>query len=116
MKKLNMIEKFEVKFLREAREFLLTLDEKTRDKILMNIDHAKHGLDPKLLKRLNSEIWEFRTKYKRQHFRILSFWDKRDNQNTLVIATHGFIKKSQKTPINEIKKAERIMKLYFEQY
>ncbi|KAB4395500.1 type II toxin-antitoxin system RelE/ParE family toxin, partial [Bacteroides nordii] len=33
--------------------------------------------------------------------------------NTLVIATHGFIKKTQKTPPKEIAKAEEIRKDYF---
>ncbi|MEY3321410.1 MAG: hypothetical protein RLZZ417_993 [Bacteroidota bacterium] len=33
--------KFEVIFLTEAREFLLLLDEKSRDKIIFNIDKAR---------------------------------------------------------------------------
>ena len=32
---------------------------------------------------------------------FLAFWDKDDKINTLVIATHGFIKKTQKTPPKE---------------
>ena len=40
--------------------------------------------------------------------------DKRNNENTLVICTHGFIKKSNKTPKSEIEKATKIMKIYFE--
>jgi phage-related protein len=44
---------------------------------------------------------------------LLAFWDKRDKSETLVIATHGFIKKTQKTPKDEIKKARQIMELYF---
>jgi phage-related protein len=31
------------------------------------------------------------------------------------LATHGFVKKTQKTPKGEIKKAEEIRKEYFEQ-
>ena len=42
-----------------------------------------------------------------------AFWDKGDKVNTLVIATHGFIKKTQKTPSKEITKAEEIRKDYF---
>lgn len=34
--------------------------------------------------------------------------------NTLVVATHGIIKKTQKTPKKEIARAEAIMKQYFE--
>jgi phage-related protein len=35
----------------------------------------------------------------------LAFWDKTDSEQTLVLATHGFIKKTQKTPRNEIERA-----------
>ena len=44
---------------------------------------------------------------------MLAFWDKRNNQNTLVVATHGFIKKTQKTPKQEITHAEQIKDQYF---
>ena len=44
---------------------------------------------------------------------MLSFWD--HSENTLVIATHGFIKKRQKTPTEEIRKAERIRNQYFKE-
>jgi hypothetical protein len=43
----------------------------------------------------------------------LAFWDKSDNKETLVIATHGFIKKVDKVPINEIERAERLRDKYF---
>ena len=33
----------------------------------------------------------------------------------MVVATHGLEKKTQKTPGKEIKKAEAIMKAYYEQ-
>lgn len=44
-------------------------------------------------------------------YRLLAFWDTREN--ALIITTHGFIKKSQKTPKSEIEKAERKRKEYF---
>ena len=34
--------------------------------------------------------------------------------NTLIVATHGFIKKAQKTPQKEICKADTIRRQYFE--
>lgn len=46
-------------------------------------------------------------------YRLLAFWDKVREIDTLVIATHGFIKKTQKTPPKEIAKAEEIRKIYF---
>jgi len=45
--------------------------------------------------------------------RLLAFWDKEDSKETLVVATHGFIKKTQKTPKNEIEKAEHMRLEYF---
>lgn len=84
-------------------------------KILYNIDKAKYVNDPELFKKLDELIWEFRTKYKRTYYRLLSFWDKIDATETLVIATHGIIKKTDKIPKAEIEKAKAIMNQYFEQ-
>lgn len=53
--------KFDVVFLTEAREFLFILDEKSRDKVIFNIDKAKVKTDNELFKKLQGEIWEFRT-------------------------------------------------------
>jgi len=69
--------------------------------------------DPKLLKKLQNGIWEFRTKYAGLQIRLLAFWDKTDNKETLVIATHGFIKKVDKVPKNEIDRALRLKDKYF---
>jgi len=46
--------------------------------------------------------------------RFLAFWDKSNNKDTLVLATHGFIKKMDKVHKNEIERAERIRIIYFE--
>ena len=106
--------KFNVIFLTEAREFLLELDKKSRDKIIFNIDKSKIKNDNELFKKLKGEIWEFRTLYNRTYFRIFAFWDKTEKVETLVLATHGIIKKTGKTPEKEIKKAENIRYRYFE--
>jgi phage-related protein len=45
----------------------------------------------------------------------LSFWDKTEETGTLVAATHGIVKKTDKVPKGDIEKARTIMKLYFEQ-
>jgi phage-related protein len=106
--------KFDVVFLTEAREFLLELDEKSRDKIIFNIDKSKIKNDNELFKKLKGEIWEFRTLYNKTYFRIFAFWDKTEKTKTLVLATHGIIKKTGKTPEKEIEKAESIRLKYFE--
>jgi phage-related protein len=101
-------------FLEEVDEFLDELDGKVKNKILYNIAKAQGMSDPKLFKKITTEIWEFRTKYENLQYRLMAFWDKRDNQNTLVVCTHGIIKKTDKVPSQDIEKAENIRKYYFE--
>lgn len=109
-----MANKFRVDFLGEAIDFMESLDESIRVKIYYNIRKAQMINDPELFKKLNEFIWEFRTLYNKKYYRLLAFWDKTDNLDTLVISTHGFIKKTQTTPKDEIKRAEAIRKEYFE--
>lgn len=106
---------FEIIFLEQALEFIDSLDKKSRIKVIYNIDKAKLKTDPKLFKKLDDDIWEFRTVFKGLQYRLLAFWDKTDNTETLVLATHGFIKKVNKVPKKEIEKAKRIRTAYFEQ-
>ena len=101
-------------FLRPAKEFILSMDKKTQTKIYYVVDKASFVNDPKLFKKLQDDIWEFRIKYKTFQIRLLAFWDKRDGNNTLVISTHGFIKKTDKVRKNEIEKATYEMKRYFD--
>ena len=104
---------FETIFLEEAEEFISGLDPKTIKKILYNIDHAEQTNNPKIFKKLQNDIWEFRTKFAGLQIRLLAFWDKTDNKNTLVIVTRGFIKKVDKVPANEINRAVRLKEEYF---
>jgi phage-related protein len=99
---------FDTRFLEEADEFIVALKLKTVKKILYNIDLAEQTNDPR------QDIWEFRTKHEGLQIRLLAFWDKTDNKKTLVIATHGFIKKVDKVPANEIERAVRIRERYFD--
>ncbi len=109
-----MIARFEVIFLSEAIEFIQNLDEKARKKIFYNIDKARLLNDPKLFEKLEEDIWYFRTRYSTIQYRIFAFWDKTDSRKTLVITTHGVIKKSNKVSKAEIEKAKQIRKEYFE--
>ena len=104
---------FETIFLEEADMFVASLDVKTQKKIFYNVRIAEQTNDSELFKKLNDDIWEFRTLYNNLTIRILAFWDKTDKTRTLVFATNGFIKKTQKTPVNEIERARRIMARYF---
>ncbi|PQA94695.1 addiction module toxin RelE [Chryseobacterium shigense] len=103
---------FNTLFLEDTVVFLSGLDQKSAAKIIYNIDLAEQTNDPRLFKKLSGEIWEFRIRYLGKQYRLLAFWDKRDKETTLVIATHGFIKKDNKVPKKEIKKAEKIRENY----
>ena len=109
-----MDKKFDVDFLGDAIDFINALDNKPRRKIYYNIRKSQLVNDPELFKKLTEFIWEFRTLYEKKYYRLLAFWDKADNKETLVFVTHGFIKKTKKTPKNEIIRAEKIRKAYFE--
>lgn len=97
----------------EADAFLYSLPHKAYQKVVYNIHKVEQGiLDKELFKKLeNSEIWEFRTLYNGIAYRLFAFWD--TEEETLIIATHGIIKKTQKTPDKEIEKAEALRVEYF---
>ena len=104
--------RFDVIMLQEADDFLASLDTKVRNKIIYNARKSSFVLDNELFKKLEgSDIWEFRTLYNGICYRLLAFWD--TEANSLVLATHGFIKKTNKTPKKEIERAETIRKEYF---
>lgn len=105
---------FRTLFLEEAKRFISGLDTKAVKKVLYNLDLAEQTNDPRLFKKLRDEIWEFRIRYGGNQIRLLAFWDKTDNLNTLVVATHGFIKKVDKVPDNEIGRAKNIRKKYLD--
>ncbi|MBE2227091.1 MAG: type II toxin-antitoxin system RelE/ParE family toxin [Ignavibacteria bacterium] len=108
-----MNSKFNVLFLKEAKDFLESIDVISRDKILFNIRKAQLFNDPGLFKKLTEDIWEFRTIYNKTYYRLFAFWDKTNKENILVVNTHGLIKKTSKTPKAEIEHAETLRKEYF---
>ena len=106
---------FEVAFMDEATEYLGTLPLAVREKIYYNADKVAGGVvDNDLFKKLDGSdgIWEFRTKYNGMEYRLLAFWDEQEKR--LVVATHGFVKKTWKVPQKEISRAEALRKKYYE--
>ena len=108
-----MSKNFEVLVSEEARVFIKSLDIKLQKKIAYNIQISREVNDTKILKKLTEEIWEFRTRYDKQQIRLLAFWD--PNLKSLIVCTHGFKKKTQKTPKSEINKALEFIKKYLNQ-
>ena len=97
----------------EAKAFVRSLPEKAQKKVTFNIRRVECGeINKDLFKKLTDEIWELRTSYNGMCYRLLAFWD--NERRVLIIATHGFVKKTWKVPKNEIARAESIMKEYFE--
>lgn len=110
---MEVVPKFQVLYTEDVQSFLASLEPKVRDKIIYNIEKSRLVMDKDLFKKMgDTDIWEFRTLYNGISYRLLSFWDTEDE--ALVIAAHGFVKKSNKTPPKEIVKAEAIRIEYFE--
>lgn len=109
-----MKKRFNVELMNEVDDFLKSLNEKARNKIIYNIRKAQIVNDNELFKKLNSTVWEFRTLHNKTYYRLFAFWDKTEKNNTIVISTHGIEKKTKKTPKKEIVKTEQLMKHYFE--
>ena len=97
----------------EADNFVRLQPLKVQQKITYNIRRLESGvIDKELFKKLEgSDIWELRTLFNGNCYRLFAFWD--TEIRTLVVATHGMVKKTQKTPKKEIEKAERIRNEYF---
>ena len=97
----------------EAEDFVRSQPVNVQQKITYNIRKLESGVMSKeLFKKLaGSNIWELRTMYNGNCYRLFSFWD--TDLRTVVVATHGIMKKTQKTPQKEIDKAERIRIEYF---
>jgi phage-related protein len=110
-----MEKQFEVIFLEEVFEFLKSLETKHSEKIIYNVRKSESKNDPELFKKLEDDIWEFRTLYQKLQYRLLAFWDKTDSEKTLVVSTSGFIKKQSKVPKSEIERAKRLRVKYFEE-
>ncbi len=101
----------------EFEEFYNSLPNKDRNKIRATIDMIEEvGILPTIqlewIKKLDTEIYEIRSKVSSNIQRALYFHVK----NNQYIITHGFTKKTQKTPIKEIERAKQIKSEFEEEY
>jgi len=93
------------KGVQPARELILSLDEKSRAKVLMMVALLQvngNTLGMPYSKHIADGIFELRVRFATNSYRVLYFFC--DGQ--LIIITNGFIKKTRKTPPAEIKKAK----------
>ena len=106
---------FDVVYLKEVVEFLDSLPAQARNKIIYNVGKVQGGFsNSELFKKLegNSDLWEFRTLFDGIQYRLLAFWDATENR--IVVATHGFVKKTWKVPAKEIARAKTLREKYYE--
>ena len=95
-----------------AKEFLDGLDNKMRAKMIRTVELLRdygYELREPYSKHLNDGIFELRAKVSTDITRVLYFFV----SGRKAILTHGFVKKTQKTPLKEIAKAEELRKEYF---
>ena len=95
-------------------EFYQSQDEKVKEKIKYVLELIKQvdQVPEKFFKHLTGTdgLYEIRIEYQSNIHRIFCCFDK----GNLVVLFNAFQKKTQKTPNNEIEKAEKLKKEYFE--
>jgi phage-related protein len=107
----------EVIFLNQAEDFVDSLEEKARRKLFHAIRKTKDRLIGDWFKKMKGSdgIFEFCVDDNGKFYRLFAFWDTEYPKETLIVGTHGLIKKSNKTPKDDIRKAEQIKREYFEE-
>lgn len=95
-------------------EFFVKQKQKVKDKIVWTLDLIEiiDKIPETYLKHLEGtdKLFEIRVQSGNDIFRIFCFFDK----GNLVVLANGFQKKTQKTPKQEIEKALKIKKEYYE--
>ena len=98
------METFEIGSIKERALILKNIEK------LIEYKNYNYNLSTKFTKPLTNGIFELKVELQNKTSRSLYFYEK----NQIIIFTNGFIKKSQKTPLMEIKKAKAIMEAYYE--
>jgi phage-related protein len=113
-------EKFTINFYRDrdgskpVGDFIRSLDVKIKAKVVSDLHILEilgNTAREPLSKHVSDGIFELRSIAGSTTIRILYFFD----GNKVIIATNGFVKKQQKTPLDEINKAKQRRNLYYEE-
>ena len=91
--------------------FMSSLKEKEHEKIQYGLRLLKtqDRLPKKFVKHIRDGIYELRTEYGGNIFRVFFIFD----EGKIIVLFKGFQKKSQKTPLTEIDKALKIKEAYY---
>jgi phage-related protein len=98
---------------RPVKEFLESLDAASRAKVVRTLELLREQqiLPSKFWKKLSgTNLWELRVEYAGNIYRVLASTGKGNR----VILLHGFQKKSQKTPRQDMEIAAQRQKRYFQ--
>ncbi|GAD17318.1 type II toxin-antitoxin system RelE/ParE family toxin [Lentilactobacillus otakiensis] len=100
----------------EFREFLSSLPDKDARKVLYTLDAISEvgildAAKMKWVKRLNDDLFEVRSKLGTNIQRVIYFHVVAGRY----VITHGFTKKSQKTPITQIQHGEKIRQEFLQE-
>ena len=92
-----------------VREWLKGLSREEKRQIGEDIKTAQIGwpMGMPLIRKIDKDLWEVRTRLEKGFARVFFTVD-----GEYMILLHGFIKKSQKTPQNELKTAVRRLRNY----
>lgn len=106
MKKVRSVEFYKDHF----ENFFSTLPSKIQQKFIWTFQliETLDRIPEKYLKYLRNDLFEIRVKHGTNIYRAFCFFD----GNKMIIILNGFIKKTQKTPKNEIQRALLIKKEY----
>ena len=110
-----MDKRYEVYLSPEAQDFYNSLGLKEQRKIDFVIDKIELNLFGDWFKKLSGSngIWEMVVDFRGVFHRFFSFFDTEEPNDPLIIVTHGFKKKTNKTPKKEIERAEKLKLDYF---
>ncbi len=97
------------------REFRKTLDKEALRKLyqVLTLIMKVEVIPIRFLKAIRGRkgLYEIRSEYEGNIYRVFCCFD----EGNLVILFNGFQKKTQKTPVEQLDKAEALMKKYYEQ-
>ena len=92
--------------VRKVREFIAKQPDECQAEYLATVERleADGFLIEPFAKKIDRELFELRLRRGRQ-VRVLYFYDTGD----YVVGVHAFVKKTQKTPVKEVKQAKKVM-------
>lgn len=104
-------------FLTQAEIFIDEIEVPARRKFFVVIRKTKSRIFGDWFKKMTAtkDLFEFCVSNNGKYYRLFCFWDSQNGNQTLIVCTHGLVKKTNKTPKSEIIKAEDIKNNYFKE-